>query len=245
MSEQFQFPAIENALNEPNGLLAMGGDLHVDTLVDAYARGIFPWFDDDQPLLWWSPDPRAVITPQQLRVSKSLRKTMRANRWELSVNTDFEGVIHHCAEQRKNSDGTWITSEMISAYTALHHAGYAHSIEVWQTEENTGKTLVGGLYGVAIGSVFSGESMFHRVTNASKVALTAAVKHLDAINWQLLDCQVPHPHLTSMGATQLSRQQFASHLYEGIENTQGVQPSATLWTSLTWANSAELEQALR
>lgn len=202
-----EFPAVTDS--DEDGLLAAGGDLNVDTLVSAYAQGIFPWFNDDQPILWWSPDPRLVLYPQDIKVSRSLRKLIQKNTFEVRCNTDFSSVIKACALRTMSpiKEETWITESMDQAYNALHSEGFAHSIEVWQDNK-----LVGGLYGIALGDVFFGESMFSSVSNASKVALVALCKHLERKNVTVIDCQVASEHLFSMGAIEISRQQFLSHL---------------------------------
>lgn len=206
------FPALNNA-NE-DGLLAMGGDLCLDTLVSAYVQGIFPWFNDDQPILWWSPDPRLVLYPEQIQISKSLAKLLRQQRFHVTCNEQFERVIKGCAlrgatEKTTSTDKaqTWITDSMHQAYMNLHASGYAHSIEVWHNKE-----LVGGLYGLAIGDVFFGESMFSQVSNASKVALVALCRFLLHKSFRVIDCQVASDHLFSMGAQEISRNDFINHL---------------------------------
>ena len=201
------FPAVEFALREPDGLLAVGGDLTVARLLAAYRRGIFPWYSAGQPILWWSPDPRMVLFPEKLHVSRSLRKTLRRNRFRLTVDHDFEAVIAACAEPRRDEAGTWITEEMRLAYIRLHRAGHAHSVEAWE-----GDRLVGGLYGVAIGRVFFGESMFSRVSDASKVAFACFVRHLAASGFELVDCQVHSAHLASLGAETIPRHRFTTLL---------------------------------
>lgn len=203
------FPDPENALKAPNGLLAVGGNLKQSTLLDAYRQGVFPWYEDEQPLLWWSPDPRAVIFPENIRVSRSLKKAMNRQPWEIRLDTHFLSVVEHCSGPRRNNETeTWITDEMIEAYLALHVAGIAHSVEVWL--ENV---LVGGLYGVFVGSVFCGESMFSLQTNASKVALVQlALLIKQQTDGGFIDCQISNEHLTSMGATTLSRQDFLLRL---------------------------------
>jgi len=213
------FPDVINA-NE-DGLLAMGGDLSVDTLVSAYGQGIFPWFNQDQPILWWSPDPRLVLYPERVKVSRSLAKTIRSSKYRVSCNTQFERVIKGCAlrgstQAHTTPADTWITDSMSSAYLELHRLGYAHSIEVWQ--ENT---LVGGLYGVALGQVFFGESMFSSASDASKVALVALCTWLKHLNFSVIDCQVASEHLISLGAEEITRSAFLEVL-DGvnIEHTQ-------------------------
>ncbi len=201
------FPAVEFALRDPDGLLAVGGDLTVTRLLAAYRRGIFPWYSEGQPILWWSPDPRMVLFPERLHVSRSLRKTLRRNRFRLTVDHDFEAVIRGCAAPRREEPGTWITEEMRRAYIRLHRAGHAHSVEVWE-----GERLVGGLYGVAIGRVFFGESMFSRVSDASKAGFAGFVRQLAAAGFELIDCQVYSAHLASLGAETIPRQRFTALL---------------------------------
>ncbi len=201
------FPPIEHALEQPDGLLAIGGNLKVDTLLMAYQRGIFPWFNEGDPILWWSPSPRMVLVPGHLHLSRSLQKLLRKNLYQVTFDHDFPAVINACASSRRSSEGTWITDEMITAYTALHNAGYAHSIEVWRE----GK-LVGGLYGVAQGRVFFAESMFSSESNTSKIAMTALSEQLLAWQFKLIDCQVYSDHLNSLGARQISRAMFHDYL---------------------------------
>lgn len=198
------FPDISKALDEPDGLLAIGGDLSPSRLVNAYSQGIFPWNNDDQPILWWSPDPRWIIFPQNIKVSRSLKKVLRQQLFSVTFNHDFPAVIRACAAPRRDSEGTWITSEIIDSFTRLHQLGYAHSVECWQNGN-----LVGGLYGMAMGRVFFGESMFSRVSNASKVALVKLARILTACNYKLIDCQVHTRHLESLGAIPISRIEFA------------------------------------
>jgi len=197
------FPDTEEALQEPDGLLAAGGDLSPERLLSAYRNGIFPWFSAGQPILWWAPDPRSVLFPDRLKISRSLAKTLRRNRFEVSVDTAFSAVMHGCAEPRRDQPGTWITDTMLEAYTTLHRHGYAHSIECWHDG-----VLAGGLYGVAIGRVFFGESMFTRERDASKVALVALVERLRAWDFRLIDCQIHNPHLASLGAEVIPRTDF-------------------------------------
>lgn len=203
------FPDVESALREPDGLLAVGGDLSVERLLCAYRRGIFPWYSEPQPILWWSPDPRMVLFPEKLHVSRSLRKTLRQDRFHLTLDTAFDQVMRACAAPRPQDDqpGTWIGEEMIYAYGRLHAKGWAHSIECWQDEQ-----LVGGLYGVAIGQVFYGESMFARVTDASKVAFVHMVAQLRARGVRLIDCQVHTEHLARFAAEMIPRRQFTALL---------------------------------
>ena len=213
------FPPINEALDDPNGLLAAGGDLSLEMLQAAYRRGIFPWYSEGQPILWWSPDPRCIIDYDHLHISRSLRKHVRRTKWTLSFDTSFESVIFACT-QRGPKEGTWITPEMQSAYLALHEAGYAHSIEV-----RDGDRLIGGLYGVAMGSCFFGESMFSHESNASKVAFWALCKQLHRWHYQLIDCQMENPHLMSMGAYNISRPDFQNKLTKGLK----AQPKHTRW----------------
>ncbi len=180
---------------EPDGLLAVGGDLSATRLINAYRRGIFPWFGDGDPILWWSPDPRTVLVPDRLRVSRSLHKTLRRGRFGVSMDRDFDAVIQACAEPRDEDGGTWLVPDMINAYQRLHAHGLAHSVEVWQNG-----ALAGGLYGVAIGRVFFGESMFTRISDASKVALVHLCRTLSEQGFRLIDCQVLTGHLIRMGA---------------------------------------------
>ncbi len=197
------FPPVERAEREPDGLLAVGGDLHPTRLLNAYRAGVFPWYTDPQPLLWWSPDPRTVLFPERLKVSRSLRKSLRNKGFEVSFDTAFERVIAACAAPREGESGTWITDEMAAAYIQLHRLGHAHSVEVWRENE-----LVGGLYGVAIGRVFFGESMFSRVSDASKVGFARLVEQLMARDFRLIDCQVHTRHLVSLGAEEIPRHRF-------------------------------------
>lgn len=201
------FPDVSEALREPDGLLAVGGDLSVARLVNAYRHGIFPWYSDGDPILWWSPDPRTVLIPDQLRQSRSLRKLLRRRVLGVTMDRDFAAVIKACAEPREPGGGTWLVPEMISAYRALHVRGIAHSVEVWQDAR-----LVGGLYGVAVGGVFFGESMFSRVSNASKVALVHLCQRLADWGFGMIDCQVLTGHLIRMGATQVRRARFVRML---------------------------------
>jgi leucyl/phenylalanyl-tRNA--protein transferase len=206
------FPDPQLALKDPNGLLAVGGDLSVARLIAAYRQGIFPWYDDGQPILWWSPDPRAVLFPRELHVSRSLRRTIRRNRFSVSIDTDFPGVISGCARSRTET-GTWITTEMSAAYQNLFDAGHAHAAEVWLDGE-----LVGGLYGVNIGRVFFGESMFSRSTDASKIALVKLVSVCLELGIELIDCQIASAHLASLGSRQIPRHEFSRLLqrYNGF-----------------------------
>jgi len=201
------FPPTSNALNSPNGLLAWGGDLHPERLLNAYRHGIFPWYSEGQPILWWSPAPRCVIYPGEVYRSSRTRRRYNSGIYHLTADTAFASVINGCAEPRDAEGGTWITREMTRAYCRLNELGHAHSLEVWQGEE-----LVGGIYGLAMGSVFFGESMFSHRTDASKIALVALCRHLDARGYGMLDCQVGNPHLSSMAAVDLSREAFETEL---------------------------------
>lgn len=206
-SENFCFPNVSLALEEPNGLLAIGGDLSPERLIDAYRHGIFPWYSDDQPILWWSPNPRAVLFPKAVHVSRSLRKTLKREAYRLSLDTAFRQVIEACAQPRRDGAGTWITAEIIEAYCTLHHMGLAHSVEAWR-----GTELVGGLYGVAIGRIFYGESMFSRATDASKVSLVRLAQQLDDWGYAMIDCQVASDHVASLGAIEIDRSEFVGLL---------------------------------
>lgn len=198
------FPPAELALQEPQGLLAVGGDLSPVRLLNAYAGGIFPWFSEGQPLLWWSPDPRMVFETRTFQLASRFRRSLRRSDWQVRADTAFAAVMQACANSpRPGQDGTWITAGMCEAYLELHRLGYAHSIEVFQGEE-----LVGGIYGVAIGRMFFGESMFSRRSGGSKVALAALARQLQQWGWPLIDAQVENDHLLSLGATHLPRKHF-------------------------------------
>ncbi len=203
------FPDVELALREPDGLLALGGDLTSRRLINAYSRGIFPWYSAGQPILWWAPDPRTVLFPERLKVSRSFKKTLRKQQFEVSFNRAFDRVIEACAGPRSNEPGTWINSEMMAAYRGLHRQGIAHSVEVWH-----GNELVGGLYGLALGRVFFGESMFSRASDASKVALTRLAGAAVEWGYRLIDCQVYSKHLLSLGAELIPRSEFSRLLRE-------------------------------
>lgn len=216
------FPSPLEALDEPNGLLAAGGDLRPERLLLAYRNGIFPWYEAGQPILWWCPDPRAVLFPSQLRISRSLRRLVRQRRFKITADRAFDEVIAGCAEPRRYGSATWITDEMADAYCELHRLGRAHSFEAWRDGE-----LVGGLYGVAIGAVFFGESMFTRADNASKAAFVDAVRYLEARGCELIDCQIGSAHLRSLGAADLPRTAFLSRLSELCERPA----AAGSWTA--------------
>lgn len=207
------FPSTTFALSEPNGLLAAGGDLSPNRILSAYRQGIFPWFNPGEPILWWSPSPRTVIFPEQLHLSKSLRKVMRSGTYRVSFDHCFTEVMHACAAPRAYASGTWISKEMIASYTELHKRGHAHSVEVWKTQDGN-EELVGGLYGMALGKIFFGESMFSRADNASKVGLAFLVDHLNAWGFQLIDCQVANDHLFSLGAIEIPREEFQQFLVD-------------------------------
>jgi leucyl/phenylalanyl-tRNA--protein transferase len=207
------FPPVERALDEPNGLLAAGGQLNSEWLLAAYRKGIFPWFDDDAgPALWWSPDPRTILYPDRFKVSRSLAKRLRNGGFEVSFDLAFGRVIRHCAEPREQvegrASGTWITSNMINAYCELHRLGFAHSVETWYRDDAGNRILVGGLYGVSLGGMFFGESMFSRASDASKVAFYHLCRRLEAWEFTLIDCQVGNPHLDSLGAVDIPRVEF-------------------------------------
>lgn len=201
------FPDIHRAFDVPDGLLAAGGDLSEERLVYAYSHGIFPWYSEGQPILWWSPNPRCVIYPDRLHVSRRLNRSLKRSSLHVTFNTAFEAVIGRCAKDRPGQDGTWITHEIRGAYSRLHRSGWAHSVEVWQDDQ-----LVGGLYGLAIDRVFFGESMFSEISGASKAALLALCSTMLDENFLLLDCQVESPHLVSMGADAIPRERFANEL---------------------------------
>lgn len=207
-----RFPPVEEALQEPNGLLAAGGDLSSTRLINAYRNGIFPWYSAGEPILWWSPNPRTVIFPAHLKVSRSLRRTLKRGEFHVTLDTQFRQVMEACAAPRKLDAGTWISAEIIDAYCRLHEMGIAHSVEVWKGHE-----LVGGLYGLALGRVFFGESMFSRVTDASKVALVHLVRQLERWGYTVIDGQVSSPHLYTLGAEDISRAAFIRLLQEATD----------------------------
>jgi leucyl/phenylalanyl-tRNA---protein transferase len=214
------FPDVEQALRDPDGLLAIGGDLSEKRLRDAYLHGIFPWFNEGQPILWWSPDPRCVLELDELKISRSLAKCLRQEQFKVTFNSAFIDVLEGCAAARKGVKDTWITKDIKLAYLNLFNMGYAHSVECWQ-----GEKLVGGLYGLAMGKVFFGESMFSRKSNASKVAFVSLVQHLEKMNFRLIDCQVHSRHLQTLGAKPMQRALFNKILdnycnHEKIEHWQ-------------------------
>ncbi len=220
LNPEQKFPAIETALTEPDGLLAAGGCLAPQRIINAYQQGIFPWYSSGEPILWWSPNPRLVLFPDKLYASRSLLKTIRKNKFSISYDQQFAQVMRNCAAPREGEAGTWITEEMFQAYNELHRLGVAHSFEAWFEGE-----LVGGLYGIAIGQVFFGESMFHQKTDASKVAFYHLVCQLSEWNYQLIDCQVHTHHLVSLGAEEIERKQFLSLLKQYSQ----VQPDNKAW----------------
>ena len=220
------FPPLERALKEPNGLLAAGGDLSIPRILAAYRRGIFPWFNPGEPILWWSPDPRMVLFPAEFKVSRSLKKRLVRADYEVRADTAFARVMGECAAPREGASGTWISPAMMAAYTALHEAGYAHSIETWMQGEN-GLQLAGGLYGVALGRAFFGESMFTRQTDASKIALAHLVRFLAARGFEVIDCQMRTAHLASLGAREIPRSEFAA-LLAGLTGEPGLPVKWTL-----------------
>jgi leucyl/phenylalanyl-tRNA--protein transferase len=218
------FPPVELALRDPDGLLAFGANLSVERLLHAYRAGIFPWYSEGQPIMWWSPDPRAVLRPAELKISRSLRKTLKKQPYTVTLDTAFAEVMDACAAPRRDETGTWITEEMKAAYHTLHLKGHAHSVEAWQDEE-----LVGGLYGVAIGRVFFGESMFARRTDASKVAFVYLIRQLQRWGYALIDCQVHSDHLASLGAVNIPRPAFISLLNEYCDNKTAAGGHIGIW----------------
>jgi leucyl/phenylalanyl-tRNA--protein transferase len=213
------FPPPELALQQPNGLLAAGGDLSPARLLDAYAQGIFPWFGREDPLLWWSPDPRMVLYVRELRISRSLRRTIKSRRFHVTMDTAFPEVISGCAEPRPSQDGTWITPEMHDAYCRLFEMGHAHSVETW-----TGSRLVGGLYGVAIGRMFFGESMFARESDASKIGFVHMVTQFERWRMPMIDCQMPTSHLASFGAREIPRSAFLERVSQLVHEPAPATP---------------------
>ena len=210
-----RFPPVEQA--SPDGLLAVGGDLRPERLLEAYRHGIFPWYSNDQPILWWSPDPRTVLFPEKLHISRSLKRSLRPGRFSVTLDRCFRAVMTACAEPRPQypDGGTWITAEMLAAYTRLHELGYAHSVETWQEGQ-----LVGGLYGVALGGAFFAESMFTHTSDASKVALVSLMRQLHAWGFRIIDCQQSSPHLKMLGAEDIPRHKFLDHLTAALNMTE-------------------------
>lgn len=214
LNDQLSFPPVEGAVD---GIVAVGGDLSSERLLLAYQNGIFPWYSDDEPILWWCPDPRFILLPEELHISKSMHRVLRNPAYKVTMDTDFISVIQHCATtKRKGEYGTWITDDMIEAYCCLHEEGYAHSVEVWINEQ-----LVGGLYGVSLGKCFFAESMFHKADNASKIALITLVQYLKQKGFLFLDAQVHTSHVATLGANNIPRTQFIELLKKGVhEETQ-------------------------
>ena len=209
LSDDLVFPNPE--LSEEDGLLAVGGDLSVDRLLVAYSNGIFPWYNKDEPILWWCPKPRFILKPEDIRISKSMKKIIKKGEFVVTFDNDFEGVISNCKSMRENEEGTWITDEMMQAYINMHNEGYALSVETYLDGE-----LVGGLYGIIIGRCFFGESMFSKVSNASKIALITLAQRLQELNFQFIDCQVYTSHLESMGAKMVEWDEFKSMINNGL-----------------------------
>ncbi len=212
LEDDCEFPPLSMALKDPNGLIAIGGDLSATRLLEAYQQGIFPWFNEDEPVMWWSPSPRMVLFPDELKISNSLRKTLKKQPFEVRFNTSFSAVMTACSntprlDKNNNPAGTWISHEMIAAYSELNRLGYAISMESWLDNQ-----LVGGCYGVKIGQMFYGESMFHNVTDASKVAFVHLVRYLQTQNVGLIDCQMKTPLLASFGGREIERDLFIQHL---------------------------------
>ncbi|NOT26883.1 MAG: leucyl/phenylalanyl-tRNA--protein transferase [Acidobacteria bacterium] len=214
LDEADPFPPVETALREPNGLLAVGADLSPRRLIDAYSRGIFPWFSEDDPLLWWSPDPRMVLWLSELHLSRSLKRTLRSGRYTVTLDAAFNDVITACAGPRRDDDGTWITAEMIDAYLRLAGLGHAHSVETWLDGR-----LVGGLYGVTVGRMFFGESMFSSSDDSSKVAIVHLVRQLTRWGFECIDCQMSTSHLASLGAREMPRAEFVTHVGRLVRQT--------------------------
>lgn len=221
LDRELWFPHPNQALHEPDGLLAFGGDLSVERLLLAYRHGIFPWFSENEPILWWSPSRRGILELNAFYCSKSLAKLARSRKYQVSLNLSFDAVITACAKIPRASSGTWITTAMIRAYQALHRVGDAHSVEVWEGDE-----LVGGLYGVVVGKVFCGESMFHLRRDASKLAMLYLVRYLQKMHFDFIDCQLQNPHLASLGATEITRDQFLMRLAQSVS----VLPPQERWT---------------
>lgn len=211
LNEKLYFPPVNRANSQ--GILAVGGDLSPERLLLAYQSGIFPWFNENDPIIWWSPDPRFIMYPYAIKVSKSMKQILKSRKFHITFDQDFLGVITNCQSiKRKGQAGTWITEEMIEAYLNLHHLGFAHSVEAWQEGE-----LVGGLYGVSLGKVFFGESMFAKASNASKAAYITLVKNLQMLDFQIIDCQVYTEHLASLGAQNVPRKEFMSLLAKALK----------------------------
>lgn len=232
-----QFPPASLALDDPNGLLAVGGDLSPQRILAAYRKGIFPWFNPGDPILWWSPNPRTVIYPNYLHISRSLRKVLRKGIYLVTFDQAFGKVMRHCAAPRAYADGTWISEPMIAAYTELHQMGLAHSVEVWLPQPEQAPQLVGGLYGIAIGRVFFGESMFSQADNASKVGFAHLVHQLHTWGFELIDCQVANDHLFSLGAREIAREVFQKSLLD-FTDIPANGPDDNDWSTIkpTWGD---------
>jgi len=226
-SDSSTFPALSSALTDPNGLLAFGDDLSPERIIQAYQHGIFPWFSDNDPVMWWSPDPRAIINIAEIKINKTLKKVLKRESFHVSLNQAFKQVIELCADAPFRREETWIVNPMLSAYKTLHRQGIAHSIEVWHEQR-----LVGGLYGVAVNGYFSGESMFYRESNASKVALVYLAKLLNSINIEFIDCQMLNPFLASMGCIEVSREQFIRQQIAA----KAIIPPIDFWQARTLVN---------
>jgi leucyl/phenylalanyl-tRNA--protein transferase len=209
LDQQLIFPPTDIALIEPNGLLAFGGDLSAERLLLAYSSGVFPWFSQNEPIMWWSPDPRGILPLDNFKCSKSLKKFARNCDYKVTINRAFDQVIDICAAIPRNDSGTWITNDMINAYKNLHRLSHAHSVEVWSED-----ILVGGLYGIIVGKVFCGESMFHKAANASKLAMLSLVEYLKSQGAEFIDCQMQNPHLASLGCLEVPRSRFLTMLTE-------------------------------
>lgn len=227
--ENLTFPPVEHSLIDPNGLLAIGGDLTPQRLITAYSQGIFPWYSDGDPFMWWSPNPRAIIDIDELRINRTLRKAINKSPYQITLNQAFDQVTCLCADAPFRLDETWILPEMQAAYSTLHQQGFAHSIEVWQTHDDKTKELVGGLYGVAVNGFFSGESMFYTQNNASKFALIALGKLLKSCEIDFIDCQLLNPFLEDMGAKEVSREDF----YHKQQNALMQCPPDNFWQART------------
>jgi len=211
LSDKIEFPPPR--LASEHGLLAVGGDLSQTRLLLAYRMGIFPWYSDDEPVMWWSPDPRLVLYPREIKISRTLKKILRKNVFQVTMDRAFREVIHHCADVRlEKNEGTWIVEDMMEAYCRLHESGFAHSVEAWHQGE-----LVGGIYGVSLGKCFFGESMFSRISNASNVALVKLVEYLETLSFDMLDCQIPTGHLIRFGAREVPRDRFLMELERSLE----------------------------
>lgn len=215
LDKERNFPPPGSA--DKNGLVAVGGGLSLKRLIEAYSKGIFPWYSEGEPVLWWSPDPRIVLFPEKLHISKSMRRELNRARFSVTVNKEFEKVMFHCRETRSGNEGSWITNDMIKAYKEFHNAGYAHSVEVWEDEK-----LAGGFYGVSMGKIFFGESMFYLKKNASKFGFIQFVLYLKKMGFRLIDCQVDTTHLKSLGAKEISRSSFITEINSGIKNSEEI-----------------------